>query len=153
MKINHKSNLAITIIMYVVIALQVSVIFLTLCRFFRWFNFYSTNKTIALEIIELVFCTLVIVLAVFYLTCKYHIKDGKILAIYGFIDLFRGQLIIANIISADFMPEKNRVELTMKDIDNDVETIKVDILIDKANFPVLLQAISAENESIESNLA
>lgn len=145
MKFRMKPNLAIEIIMYVVIALQTALIFLLCCKFFEWLGFFVSN--LAVEIVELVVCAIVIVLAVLYLTCHYIIKDGKIMVMYGPFDLNFGQLKIADIMSVHNYASTGKLSVILKNSEND-ETTEIAISINKNQVDAFFKALVEVNPDI-----
>lgn len=107
MKFKYKNPLILSILIYLLCAVQLVMIVINLCKLFWLFNMYSVN--IALDIVQIVISLLIIIVAILLLSISYKIEKNKIKMNVGFIDITRGKIAIDTVLNILLKKDENKL--------------------------------------------
>ncbi|MDD3831267.1 MAG: hypothetical protein PHW00_01255 [Clostridia bacterium] len=145
MKLRFKISLAIEIILYVLIAIQLVVCVYILGQWFRWFQLRDLSA--ALEIITFIISVLVIILAVFLLTCRYVFRQGQLQILFGFFNISDDRTKIANITSAIVKTDSQALYISVNKEGEDAKIMQINI--NPKYFPVFIEQLKSYNDKVE----
>lgn len=145
MTFKYKNSLPLRIALYIIILLQITVIFITVAKFAKIFGLVSQN--LPLEIAEILLSLLLICLCIFFLAMKYKVEQGKIRVLIGFFDMSGGRFQIDKILS--LVQRQSDGKLFMNMVDGEGAPFVIEIRIESALHHAFYDCLYRINPKIE----